>query len=857
MVLSLLLEPPLMMNRWLRCCCLLAGLLVPFAAQAQLPPDKAAATFTVADGLEMSLWASEPLVVNPTCMDIDHKGRVWVCDSVNYRTKSRGKKLNRAKGDRIVILEDTKDTGKADKAITFYQSPDLLAPLGIAVAAEPSRDRKGAFSYKVYVCQSPNILLFEDKNGDGKADGPPKKLLSGFGGIDHDRGVHGILIGPDGKLYFSVGDQGVRNLQSSDGKGRKWTSNDTDCRGGTVWRCDLDGKNLELIAHNFRNPYEPCIDSFGTVFISDNADDSNQQTRICHVLPGGDYGYLPREPGQSRWNEERPGVVPKILRAGFGSPTGMCVYEGTLLPKKYQGQLLHTDIGPRHVRCYHLTPDGAGYEVDREDMVTSTDNWFRPSDICVAPDGSVFVADWYAPDIGGNGMGDITCGRIYRLAPKDSKYSVPKVDLSNKEGIVAALASPALSVRAMAIARLKALPAEEAKKTLDPAIAQKENPYLRARAFWQVYSRKGLPLQPARVAVGLYIVEPPDPRLSAMTLQLTKDAHGISMIHYLDEKFIKMIYGLPAAARGAALLQLRDADPAKAKRHIRELAMKYDGKDRFYLEAVGIAVGRHDKARRAVLLADFDKLFVEWDERIANLVWELQPPGMLPFLEARLGDAKVDSAQRVQIVDIIAAYDDKDAGKILLKALQADLPAAARRKILDNLILFLPGKWQHLRRGAELNAVIKGELAKADGKATALALIGVAEKTDQLGAVAALARSKDEPEAVRRAAVLALGPLSAQKSNVGVAAAAMKQLQDLVRSAKDNLALAQSALEALTATQAGAKWLLDLNDWKELPPALKDDAGRLLRNSPFEGLRNRAILAFPSPDKPDAKKLRD
>ncbi len=468
-----------MMNRWLRSFGLLAGLLVPSAAHAQLPPDKAAATFTVADGLEMSLWASEPLFVNPTCIDIDHKGRVWVCESVNYRTKQQGKKLNRAAGDRIVILEDSKGTGKADKAITFYQSPQLLAPLGIAVAAEPSRDRKGTFSYKVYVCQSPDILLFEDKNGDGKADGPPKRLLTGFGGINHDHGVHGILLGHDGKLYFSVGEQGVRNLQSADGKGRKWTSNDSDCRAGTIWRCDLEGKNLERIAHNFRNPFEPCVDSFGTVFTSDSDDADKPRTRLCYVMAGGDYGYHPRGPGQSRWHEEQPGIVPKILDTGTGSPAGMCPYEGTLLPKKYHGQLLHTDAGARQVRCYHLTPDAAGYTVEREDIVTSTDHWFRPSDVCVAPDGSVFVADWYDRDVGGQRMGDVSRGRIYRLAPKGNSYRVPTVDLTSNAGITEALASPALSVRHLAIARLKALPAEEVKKILDPAIAQNDNPYLR------------------------------------------------------------------------------------------------------------------------------------------------------------------------------------------------------------------------------------------------------------------------------------------------------------------------------------------------------------------------------------------
>src|SRR5258707_590325 len=83
---------------------------------------------------------------------------------------------------------------------------------------------------------------------------PPKKFLTGFGGIDHDHGVHSILIGPDNRLYFTVGDQGVRNLQGTDQK-KKYNSNGTDCRAGTVWRCDLDGKNLELLAHNFRNEY--------------------------------------------------------------------------------------------------------------------------------------------------------------------------------------------------------------------------------------------------------------------------------------------------------------------------------------------------------------------------------------------------------------------------------------------------------------------------------------------------------------------------------------------------------------------------------------------------------------------------
>src|SRR5207249_2872453 len=100
-------------------------------------------------------------------------------------------------------------------------------------------------------------------------------------------------------------------------------------------------------------------------------------------------------------------------------------------------QPLHTDAGPRHLRCYHLTPDGAGYAVEREDMVQSTDNWFRPSDVCVAPDGSLMVADWYDPGVGGHGMGDTTRGRIFRVAPKGSKPRAVKVDPRTPEGLTA------------------------------------------------------------------------------------------------------------------------------------------------------------------------------------------------------------------------------------------------------------------------------------------------------------------------------------------------------------------------------------------------------------------------------------
>src|SRR5262249_40724910 len=161
------------------------------SAGAQVEPDKSLATLKVAEGLAVTLWAHEPECVNPTCMDIDHKGRVWICESINYRCKLGNRPLRRPEGDRILILEDSEGRGRCDKGGFFYQRREPPPPLGIAVAKAPVGP-----GYRVFVCQSPDILVFEDKDGDGKADGPPAKLLTGFRGIDHDHGVHSILIGP-------------------------------------------------------------------------------------------------------------------------------------------------------------------------------------------------------------------------------------------------------------------------------------------------------------------------------------------------------------------------------------------------------------------------------------------------------------------------------------------------------------------------------------------------------------------------------------------------------------------------------------------------------------------------------------
>jgi putative membrane-bound dehydrogenase-like protein len=169
----------------------LAG-LAGVVGRAQQRPEQTLAALQPAPGLELKLWAAEPQLSNPTDIAVDERGRVWVLEGVNYRRPQRKLPDARPAGDRIVILEDTDQNGQADKVKVFDQNPQVRVPLGIAVLGD-----------KVYVSQAPDLIVYT-KDAD---DNIVKKevLLTGFGGVDHDHGLHAVVFGPDGKYYFNQG----------------------------------------------------------------------------------------------------------------------------------------------------------------------------------------------------------------------------------------------------------------------------------------------------------------------------------------------------------------------------------------------------------------------------------------------------------------------------------------------------------------------------------------------------------------------------------------------------------------------------------------------------------------------------
>lgn len=628
----------------------------PEAAREQLKQMK------VADGLEVTLFASEPMVRNIANMDIDARGRVWVTEGTNYRLWNKWGKL-RPEGDRIVILEDTNGDGVADSEKTFYQGNDINTALGISVQGN-----------KVIVSCSPNVFVLTDEDGDDKAD-KKELFFTGFKGVDHDHGVHAFVFGPDGKLYFNAGDQGKEVHRPGGGlvvdrAGNQVINNGRPYRMGMVFRCNPDGSDFEVMGHNFRNNYEVAVDSFSRMWQSDNDDDGNRAVRINYVMDYGNFGYTDEMTGAGwrakrsnsekeiplqHWHLNDPGVVPNILITGAGSPTGILFYEGDLLPEPFRNQMIHADAGPRAVRAYVTKPDGAGFKGEIVDLLTSEDNWYRPSDVTVAPDGSVFISDWNDAGVGGHVMADqkleTMTGRIYRVAPKGHKYSPPKHDFTTVAGAAKALTSPNLAARQLAFNKLKDSGAQ-AESELQKLWTGNNNTH-RARA-WQLLVR----IPGKEQAYIDQALKDRNDDIRSLPLRYlraeNKDATPVVK---------QLVRDASPAVRRECALSLRHSKSSEAPKFWAELAQQHDGKDRWYLEALGIGMDRQHDAYLAAYLSAVGN---NWNTPAGrDIVWRSrakQTPVLLgQLLKNKDKSVQDDRARYMRSFDFIPDSPEKRA----------------------------------------------------------------------------------------------------------------------------------------------------------------------------------------------------
>lgn len=672
------------------------------ASETIVPPE----ILKAAGDLEVTVWAKSPDLRNPTNMDIDHAGRIWIAEGVNYRW-SKGRE---PKGDRIAVLEDTDGDGQADKSWTFVQEPGLIAPLGVAVVDN-----------KIYVSNAPDLIVYTDVDRNLVFDPAIDKrevLLTGFNGINHDHSLHSVTFGPDGLLYFNHGNSGALVTDRSgttyrvgsayDGKMNNEsiplygilpieysgaTSDDGHVYvGGFAMRMKPNATDLEVIGFNFRNSYEQTVNSFGNVFQNDN--DDPPACRTSYLIEYGNAGWFSRDgtrywpgdrrPGQSiptaQWRQEDPGVMPSGDVYGAGAPTGIVYYEGDALGEGWRGTLLSCEAARNVVFGYKPKPNGAGFDLERFNFLTSNEEeelagtdalqgrtsedlktFFRPSDVSVGPDGAIYVADWFDPRVGGHSDRDeTTSGTIYRIAPKGFRPTVPALDLATEAGQIEALKSPAVNVRALGFVPLKE--AGEASIPAVKALLNDENEFVQGRAIW-LLAQLG--------AKGKGEVEK---LLTDSNPQVRGTAY--QALRRVSDDFLGYASGLasdPSAyVRREVAVSLRDASFEDSSEILLALANVYDGEDRSYLEAWGIGCTGKEAQVYELLRSDVGiKEATQWPKTFANLAWRLTPAAAAGDFRGRALSPDLSEAERLAAVTVLGFTPTKEAADALFDVFES------------------------------------------------------------------------------------------------------------------------------------------------------------------------------------------
>lgn len=358
----------------------------PTPAEQPLSPAEAARTMELPEDFRATLFAGEPDVVQPVSFCLDHRGRLWVAEALNYPERGAEPK------DRILIFEDTDGDGKADKRTVFYDKLGYVTGLEVGFGG-------------AWVMSPPHFYFIPDRDGDDRPDAEPQILLDGFG-IKESRHnlANGFTWGPDGWLYAGHG----RTSPSDVGKPGTPADQRIHFDGG-VYRYHPTRHVFEAFADGTTNPWGVDFDDYGEPFVSNCVN-----PHLFHIIRGAHYEPWRNRPsslyayerirtiadhlhwGDGKASQNIVGWIPTEITGGGGhAHVGMMIYLGDNWPDRYRNSAFMFNVHGRRVNHDQLTRKGSGYTASHQpDFMQSQDPWFMGITLRYGPDGGVFMSDW-------------------------------------------------------------------------------------------------------------------------------------------------------------------------------------------------------------------------------------------------------------------------------------------------------------------------------------------------------------------------------------------------------------------------------------------------------------------------------
>lgn len=621
-------------------------------------PEEEQKALHVPPGFEIQLVAAEPDIQKPLNIAFDDRGRLWVTDTVEYPYAAEEGAKPR---DTVKILSDFGPDGRARKFETFADG--LNIPIGVL----PLPSARAALVHSI-----PNIYLLRDDDGDGIAD--HREVF--YGEVGH-RDTHGMTNsftwGFDGWIYACHGFSNTSTIAGKDGEAITMNS-------GNVYRMRPDGSRLQQITHGQVNPFGLAFDPMGNLYSAD-----------CHSRPvyqlirGGYYPSFGKP-------HDGLGFAPEMVSHDHGSTgiAGISYYAADQFPEEYRGTVFIGNVVTNRINHDKIEWRGSSPKgIEQPDFLWSEDNWFRPVDIKLGPDGALYVADFYNRIIGHYEVPlthpgrDRTSGRIWRIVYKGDAETAPPplmVDRveSSVDSLIDDLKADNLAVRTAATNQLVDRGGDEAADKLTKLLNDgSATPSQKVHGLW-VMERLGKLINEELL---LSVAESTDdPMVLAHCLRILFDRPS------LPPRLETFALGLiedenPNLRRAAAEVLGAHADPEHLRPLLR-LRQETVAEDDHLIHVARIAL--RDQLKRDDVWARLDALMLNQTDLddLADVAVAVPSPQAAAFLLSRMRKTEQNLNNLARYIHHVARYGDGEPTEALL-----DIANAGNRSPDDRLPL--------------------------------------------------------------------------------------------------------------------------------------------------------------------------